>query len=311
MINDILKWASSLVAGFSILLVGSPALGELFATMAPLYGKNAVASLNELHITYEEVSFPASDGLRLRGWFFPAENANAPAIIYAPATAQDQRSGLSLVRPLHEANFNILLFSYRGHGLSDGSPFGFTYGAEESKDIDAAVAFLAAEKGIGQIGLIGHSAGAVSAILSAARNSRINALVAASPYSSIEEIWNNNRPRYFPAALHELTLKLVELRKQFSRQDVRPQDVVSQIAPRPILLVHSDGDRRISHKQAIALFNLAQAPKTLWLVQNASHAEVRTVVLEEHIKGVIDFFNGAFGRISGPINHGRVFKVAD
>jgi len=311
MIIDAIKLVSSLLVGFSILIVSSPTLGELFATMAPIYNKSAAISLKDLNFKYEEVSFPTTDGLMLRGWFFPADNPDAPAIIYAPATAHDQRSGISLLAPFHEANYHVLLFSYRGHGLSDGDPFGFTYGADESKDIDAAVAFLATEKGIDQIGVIGHSAGAVSAILSAARNPLIGALVAASPYPSMEEIWNSNRPRYFPEALHELTLNMVELRKQFSRQDVRPQDVISQITPRPILLLHSDGDRRITHKQAVALFNAANEPKTLWLVKNASHAEVRSVILEEQIESVIAFFNEAFGRSASLTNNRRVVRAAD
>jgi len=292
---DIIKWLSNLLFGFSILLVGSPTIGELFATMPPIHFTSAANSLKKLNIPYELVSFPTSDGLTLRGWFFPAENPDAPAIIYAPATANDQRSGIFLVAPLHKANYHVLLFSYRGHGSSDGNPFGFTYGAEESKDIDAAVNFLTTEKGIDQIGVIGHSAGAVSAILSAARNPRIGALVAASPYPSMEEVWNNNRPNIFPEALHEYTLKLVELRKRFSRQDIRPQEVIGQISPRPILLVHSDGDRRITHKQAIALFNAANEPKTLWLAESASHGEVRSVILDEQIQGVIAFFDKAFG----------------
>jgi dipeptidyl aminopeptidase/acylaminoacyl peptidase len=305
MIIDMIKWGSSLLAGFSILFLTGPTLGELFATMAPVYLPGTKLTLKKLDLPYEEVAFPTSDGLVLRGWFFPADDPASPAIIYAPATARDQRSGISLVTPFHQANYHVLLFSYRGHGLSDGDPFGFTYGAQESRDIDAAVAFLADEKGIDQIGLVGHSAGAVSAILSAARNPRVDALVAASPYSSMEEIWNNNRPWFFPAGLHEFTLRLVELRKQFSRHTVRPQDVIHQIAPRPFLLIHSDGDRRITHTQAMALFTAAGAPKALWLVENATHGEVRSVVMDGQVERIIAFFDGAFGRFAAPTDSGH------
>jgi len=311
MIIEIIKWVSGVLFGLSLVVVSGPAVGELFATMAPINLKNPSASLKELNIPYQDVAFPTTGGLTLRGWYFPADNPDAPAILYAPATARDQRSGLDLVEPFHQANYNVLLFSYRGHGSSDGDPFGFTYGAEESKDIDAAVTFLTEVKGVDQIGVIGHSAGAVSAILSAARNPRIDAVVAASPYPSMEDIWNTNRPGFFPTAYHEFTLKLIELRKQFSRQDVRPQDVIAQIAPRPILLVHSDADRRITHKQATALFAAANEPKTLWLVQNVSHGDVRTVVLDEHVTGVIAFFDHAFGRNSVVTNPWRADHLID
>jgi dipeptidyl aminopeptidase/acylaminoacyl peptidase len=296
MILDVIKYISSTLAVFSVLLVTGPTVGELLATMAPVYPYNDRRLLNGLGIPYEEVSFRTDIGLMLRGWYFPAETPDAPAIVYAPATARDQRSGLSLVRPLHQAGYSVLLFSYRGHGHSDGDRFGFTYGAQESKDVDAAVAYLAEARGIRQIGAIGHSAGAVSVILSAARNPHIGALVAASPFPSMQAIWYANRPWYFPKSLFELTFKFAEWRKRFSRHEVQPQDVIGQIAPRPILMVHSLGDKRITPEQAQGLFDAASEPSCLWLVEDASHAEVRSVVLEEQIQGIIHFFDHAFGR---------------
>jgi len=87
--------------------------------------------------------------------------------------------------------------------------------------------------------------------------------------------------------------------------------VIAQIAPRPILLVHSDADRRITHKQATALFAAANQPKTLWLVQDVSHGDVRTVVLDEHVTGVIAFFDHAFGRSSVVTDPGRINYLID
>lgn len=112
--------------------------------------------------------------------------ANGEAVVYAPATAHDQRSGLSLVPIFHQAGYHVLLFSYWGHGLSDGLPGRFTYGAAESKDVDAAVAFLHKAKHTGHIAVIGHSAGA--AILSAARNPDIGAVIAVAPFNCPEEV---------------------------------------------------------------------------------------------------------------------------
>ncbi len=284
---------SSVLIGFATVVISGPSLGEMIATMAPIFHKGAALPRKELNIPYEEVAFQSTDGLTLRGWFIPSQNPNAPAIINAPATARDQRDGIALVRPFHNAGYHVLLFSYRGHGQSDGSPFGFTYGADESKDIDAAVAFLSREKGVRRIGLIGHSAGAVAAILSAARNPRIGAVVAASPYTSVEEIWQHNRPPFFPVALFDLTFKLVERRKDFSRQEVALKNTIGRIAPRPLLLVHSEDDRRISRQQVETQFSSAEEPKTLWLVKNASHGEVWSVVMVQQIEKVIAFFDRA------------------
>jgi alpha-beta hydrolase superfamily lysophospholipase len=289
----LLKFLPVMLTGFSMLLIGGQVFGEMFATMAPIYSRKASLSVYNLGILFEEVTFPSSAGLALRGWFFPAEDQNAPAIIYAPATSRDQRSGISLVKPFHEAGYHVLLFSYRGHGNSDGSRFGFTYGAVESQDVDAAVRYLYETRGIERIGAIGHSAGAVSIILSAARNPRIAALVAASPFTTVEAVWETNRPKIIPKPVLQLALLLSELRKGFSRQDVRPQDVIQQIAPRPLLLVHGNEDQRITKKQVTQLYDSAMEPKMLWMVPGASHAEVRSPVLDELTGEIINFFDTA------------------
>jgi dipeptidyl aminopeptidase/acylaminoacyl peptidase len=294
MINYI-KIITNLLVGFSALLVSTPTLGEMLATMAPIYPRKDALLVNSLGIPYIDVSFPTSGGKMLHGWFFPGKNADYPAILYAPATGRDQRSGISLVAPFHQAGYHVLLFSYRGHGRSEGNRFGFTYGAYESQDIDAAVAFLSETKGIGKIGVIGHSAGAVSGIMSAARNPLISAVVAAAPFPSVEDVWYTNRPVYFPKPLFELTFKFAEYRKQFSRDEVRPQDVIGQISPRPLLLIHGIDDHRITQSQAMDLFDAANEPKCIWLVEGAGHGEVRSPILDTRIQDIISFFDQALG----------------
>jgi dipeptidyl aminopeptidase/acylaminoacyl peptidase len=288
-----LIFLSFLLFGLPVLLVSSPTLGELIATMAPLYPRNDNQLVEGMGIPFSKVCFPTWDGKVLTGWFFPVEGHDRPAIIYAPATAKDQRSGISLVKPLHQAGYQVLLFSYRGHGHSEGNPFGFTYGAQESQDIDAAADFLSQQLGIGKIGVIGHSAGAVSGLLSAARNQRIKAVVAAAPFPSVEDIWNTNRPTLLPKGLFEWSFRFAEWRKKFSRDEVRPQDVISQIGPRGLLLIHGLEDRRITRQQAMQMFAAATEPKKLWLVEGASHAEVRFPVLDSQIERIVQFFNSA------------------
>jgi dipeptidyl aminopeptidase/acylaminoacyl peptidase len=292
MINYI-KIITNVLFGISILFVSGPTIGEMFATMAPIYLRKDDQLVNALGIAYQDISFATKDGTTLQGWFFPGEKADSPAILYAPATGKDQRSGISLVAPLHQAGYHVLLFSYRGHGRSEGSRFGFTYGAYESQDIDAAAAFLSDTKGIEKIGVIGHSAGAASGIISAARNEQIDAVVAAAPFPSVEDIWYTNRPRFFPTPLFELTFKFAEFRKQFSRNQVRPQDVIEQISPRPVLLIHGLDDQRITESQAIDLFDATNEPKCLWLVEGVSHAGVRDHLLDSEIESVISFFDHA------------------
>jgi dipeptidyl aminopeptidase/acylaminoacyl peptidase len=281
--------------------LGAPLLGELIATSPPPYTKRATLSAASLGVSFEEVSFPATDGTALRGWFFPAERSDAPAILYAPSTASDQRSGLSLVMPFHRAGYAVLLFSYRGTGSSDGNRFAFTYGAKESEDVDAAIRFLSEAKGVQHIGAVGHSAGAVSIILSASRNVDLEAVVAASPFPSLEEIWESNRPAFIPPPLQEMAFQFSEWTRGYSRQQIRPLDVIDRISPRPLLLIHGSRDSRISFEQSRRLFYAAREPKQLWVAEGASHAEVRSPVLDSMADEMILFFDRALrGVVTDP-----------
>jgi alpha-beta hydrolase superfamily lysophospholipase len=288
-----LRIAVTVLLGTTLLTVAGSVMGEMVATMPPIFREEDMGLLTQQGIRHQEVAFPTDDGSMLRGWFFPADQPDSPAVIYAPATARDQRSGLSLVPQLHAANYHVLLFSYRGHGLSDGSRWGFTYGDAESRDLEAAVRFLRETEGLRRIGVIGHSAGAVSGILSAARDPEIGAVVAVAPFTCVDEVWNTNRPTVVPQALLDLTLRLTEMRKGFDRSDVCALDAVHRVAPRPLLIIHGTQDQRITQEQVHRLFAAAEEPKNLWLVEGASHNSIRDPMLDQLMPKVIAFLDSA------------------
>jgi dipeptidyl aminopeptidase/acylaminoacyl peptidase len=278
----------SIVTTLSLLFAAGPVIGEMVATTSPLFISYPRAYFNLQH---EDVSFPTTGGLTLRGWFFSTEDPYAPAVLYAPATAHDLRQGLSLVAPLRKAGFQVLLFSYRGSGSSDGNRLNFSYGARESIDIDAAVRYLSETRRIKHIGAIGHSAGAVSIILSAARNPKINAVVAAAPFTTLQDIWQDNRPAIFPEGFYTQASRLFQLRKSFSDQQVRPINVIGNIAPRPILFIYGLNDQRIPASQASRLFQAARQPKEVIWLPEVSHSEVRSPGLDWLAPQIVQFFN--------------------
>ena len=298
----LLKVGAGLLAGATFLALAAPLVGEAIATLPPVFPRGTEKPLDDWGLDYEDVTFPTSDGLALRGWFVPALRPDAPAILYAPATGKDQRSGLSLVPAFHQAGYHVLLFSYRGHALSDGKRGNFTYGELESQDVDAAVRFLHEDKGIERIASIGHSAGAVSAILSGARNPDVDAIVAVAPFGSIDEVWHTSRPTLVPPFILDWTLWVAERARGFSRETVCPVNVVDRIAPRPLLVIHGTGDRRITEDQVRRLFAVAEEPKTLWLVDGVGHAEIRDPVLDQLAPDVIAFLDSALARPQAPVD---------
>jgi dipeptidyl aminopeptidase/acylaminoacyl peptidase len=291
-VSNFVKITVGVLAGISMLTLVGPVVGETIATFPPAFPKES-SGPSELGLQFQDVTFPTNDGLTLRGWFIPAERVDAPAIVYAPATRNDQRSGLSLVPTLHREGYHVLLFSYRGHALSDGRPWEFTYGDVESQDLDAAVRFLRETQGIGRVGVIGHSVGAASAIMSAARNNQIAAVAAVAPFNSVSEVWQTSRPAWVPSFILDWTMWVVEKGRGFQLEEIRPLDVVGQIAPRPLLLIHGTADQRITEDQVRRLYAAAGEPKSLWLVEGATHSGIRSPVLDEMVHEVVAFFDDA------------------
>ena len=59
--------AAGIVAGVSLFAVSSLVVGEIIATLPPIFTAKASAAPKPMGIPYEEVTFPSTDGLMLRG----------------------------------------------------------------------------------------------------------------------------------------------------------------------------------------------------------------------------------------------------
>ncbi len=278
-----------------LVLAASPAVASYVASMPALKGRSSCEEeVRALGLPAEPVTFPSDDGLILRGWFFPSDDASAPAVIYVHGSGASPREGLGLVGPLHEAGYHVLLFSYRNHGLSDNDWMaGVSYGARESRDVDAAIRYVHDVRGVSRIALQGFSMGAVGVLLSAARNPDVVAVVAESPYASFEQVWAaNGRP--VPEFFIQATRALVTRMRGFNGDDIQPVRAVGQIGPRPLLLIHGTADAHIPWRQSQALFQAAGEPKTLWLVDGAHHGDARLLYPDRYHSLLLEFYRRAF-----------------
>ncbi len=306
---------AAVLASAFLLAVVIPIVAESWATRPQTCSGDAETPWSQLGLTYEEAAFPSADGLTLRGWFIPAQSAHAPAIVYAHGAGRDLRSGLSIVPALHRAGYHALLFSYRDCGHSDRHGRGLTYGHGESEDVDSAVRFLLQVKGVREIGVIGYSVGATSALWSATRNPQIGAIVAVAPFKPAE-IWAANRPALLPRSALAWMQRVVEWRKGISLEAIDLTRLIPRIAPRPILLIHGSHDERIPLSQVQELFAAAGKPKALWVIQGETHGSIRSHGLEMYLTDVIAFFDRAFvqasqgaGRAEVAVDHRRDASV--
>ena len=143
----------------------------------------------DLGLDYETVELPARDGSTLRGWLVPgASRARPPGSSPCTAAAPTGASSCARFPRSTGAGYPVLLFDCREQGISDGAGRGISLGIRESEDARAAVAWAKRTRGLERVALIGTSQGAASAILAAAADPSIDAVIAENPFTSIREL---------------------------------------------------------------------------------------------------------------------------
>ena len=71
-----------------------------------------------LGLPHERVTFPASDGVRLSGWYIASRNG--AAIVLVHGGGGDRQGTIRHARMLAEAGYGVLLYDARGRGESAG-----------------------------------------------------------------------------------------------------------------------------------------------------------------------------------------------
>jgi pimeloyl-ACP methyl ester carboxylesterase len=245
----------------------------------------------EYGLAFEEVSFPASDGLTLHGWWIPSPGAER-AIVMLHGQAGSMDPDVQYVPALHAAGLSVLMFDFRAHGRSDGTLS--TIGYLERQDVLGAVAFLRA-KGIVRIGLFGFSMGARVAILTAPLCPEVRAVVAdGGPPRMLPAIAMRAQEMGFPEELSVpmawLTLAVTSLRVRANLFRYEPLRWVARVAPRPIFFIHGDRDQYIPAAEFDALVAAAGPSTEVWRLSEAGHRTVDQVYPEEYRRRVVDFF---------------------
>jgi uncharacterized protein len=242
---------------------------------------------------YENVSFPSPDGLTLRGWYIPPKN-NA-VIIFVHGLGGNRTEYIDYIGFITEAGYGALLFDLRNSGESDGTIT--SLGLYEARDVQGAVKFVQQKAGEDtHIILMGHSMGAATVLLAAPDIPAVDAVIIESAYTSVSDnvadsVYVLTNLPAFPFA--PLIVFFGEHQSGLKIGDVRPIDSIAHISPRPLLLIHGDQDRTILVKNSYALYDAAQEPKELYIIQGAGHGNLYVIGGETYQQRILDFLTSA------------------
>ncbi len=216
------------------------------------------------------------DGFKLRGWFIGQKEKAKGTILYLHGVGDCKIDGIPFARALFDHGFNIFLFDLRAHGESEG--YYCTYGFYEKYDVVTILTSLQSRFGtmIGKIGLFGTSMGGAVALQAAALDPRISAIVSEGSFTSLRTIFVDYQRRIIKLPWHFLrNIALLQSQRManFKARLVSPLDDIKRIHV-PILIVHGQKDSFIKPEYSQKLFEAAQEPKQMLLVEGAEHTKV-------------------------------------
>ncbi len=165
--------------------------------------------------------------------------------------------------------FDVISMDFRGNGKSGG---GYTFSALECEDLSVVVDY--ARSHYGRVGVIGFSLGGAIAIITQAKEKKIDSLVAVSAPMALGEAelrwW---RPESFRLFLRGCERGAGVRPGNPFLPKPRAIDSVGKVSPSPILFIHGTRDPTVDARHSRALFEAARDPKEIRIIEGASHAQ--------------------------------------
>ena len=237
-------------------------------------------------IPYAKTILSTDDGERLNAWF--VKGLNGKAVILCHGIGAEKSQMLNYAVFLYRAGYSVLMFDFRGHGENKEA---FTsIGYIEVKDLEAAAGYVK-KLGYKKFGVLGISMGASVALRAAAKDPDIAAVIADSPFASLNGMIRYRaeqlRLPYWPAV--PAVKILAKFRTGFNFDEVNPARDVKYIKS-PVFIIHGLADKNIPPENGKEIFAAANEPKELFLVPFAGHVESHVTAPKEYERRVLAFF---------------------
>jgi uncharacterized protein len=277
-----------------------------------------------------EFDIPVNDGAdaqRIHAWWWPAENPNAPAVLYLHGTRWSLTGQVFRLEQLRDFGFSVLAIDYRGFGESDGDQ-----PSERTVYEDAHAAWdwlVARQPDPARRFIYGHSlGGAVAVDLAASLSEQGEQGEQGTPSTSApaggEATESSVQPvtRRVPAAaklkiasadqaaslrgspaggliVESSFTSLADMAREVTfawlpvgllmSQKFDSMSKMAQVTM-PVLVVHGAADRFVPSRFSQQLYDAATSPKTLLLVEGGSHNNSMRTGADQYRKALGQLF---------------------
>jgi uncharacterized protein len=273
-------------------LVGAGWLALNFAIRRGLAAVRVPETADPGVLPWREVTISAANGKRLFGWFIPVSQG-APALVVMHGWGGNAEMMLPLAAPLHAAGYSLLLVDARCHGRSDSDSFASL--PRFAEDIEAALTWLRLQPGVdpAALGVIGHSVGAGAALLVAARQPELRAVVSlaafAHPAAMMRRWVAALHIPYWPVGAYILAYVQQVIGYRFAA--IAPRNTIARVGC-PVLIVHGLEDDTVPVDEARQIYAARASDAVELLLIPGSHDDYGDIGLQ--IAGLQRFLDHAF-----------------
>lgn len=224
----------------------------------------------------------------IAGWYGEGE-PGAGAVLLLHGIRSDRRGMLGRALFLRDAGYTVMSIDLQAHGETRGEFI--TFGYRESRDVQAALAYLRSHAPGEMIGIIGVSLGGAAVAL-ASPPVQADAVVLESVYSDIGRAIENRlrlRLGYPGTWLQPLLSWQIEPRLGVSPDALSPIDRIARMQA-PLFIISGMEDLHTPAVETEQLFQRAREPKSLWLVAGAAHQNLHRYAGAEYERRILTFF---------------------
>jgi uncharacterized protein len=240
-------------------------------------------------LSFEEVTFPSTDGVAISGWFLSGGTRNA-VVACGHGLFRSRQEVLDRAVFFRQQGYDTLVFDFRRHGKSAGERV--TLGYQERRDFEGAVEFLRKTRPEAPVVLYGVSMGAGAALLAARETPAVAAIIADSPFLNIEHTVVHHvdlifgLPRFFAGEL----LWFLEMRGGFDREDFDLEAVAAALGERPLLVIAGSEDQRMPPDLQKRVADASKSPLSRFVsIEGAGHGAAYRVATEVYQREILSF----------------------
>ena len=286
---------AGIAAGVGVLVVAAHLLAAyaLARRMTRIKRVRVAGSPADLYLDHEELTFPAADGLALRGWYLESPGARASVVIVHDDVGNRSDPGIGLLelqRDYLRSGLHVMSFDLRGRGESSGQRN--QLGAGELADVIGAVRYVRHRSDVPVV-LHGFGTGATLALAAAASLDDVAAVVADSPWVSMRDRLRF-RYEHMPAHIFALATAIAAWRFGAELDAVIPARSMHELGDTSVLYVHSENNREtpLEHTLNLAAASLNDADE-IWMPYEGEHCGAYRADSAEYMHRSLQFINRA------------------